>query len=268
MMRQTAALQVNVDLGDARERPDRWSTAHALGPLLAAAFANSPFVDRAPSGWCSSRLATWLAIERGRTAPVGAEGTARAAWAEYALRAPLMFIRAHEDEFVPVQTSLTFGDWITDGHELGWPTEDDLAYHLTTLFPPIRPRGWLELRMIDALPAQWSVVPAYLTLALLEDREAARRVEPVLVPLAGRWADAARDGLHRPDFADAARECFSIALDALPRLGAPANVVEVVEAFRDRYVQRDRCPADDLVDVWRATGRLLPEPEGDFTPSI
>ena len=37
--------------------------------------------------------------------------------------------------------------WIDDGHELGWPTLDDLAYHLTTLFPPVRPRGWLELRM-------------------------------------------------------------------------------------------------------------------------
>jgi glutamate--cysteine ligase len=266
MMRQTAALQVNVDLGDDRERPDRWTTAHALGPLLAAAFANSPFVDRAPSGWCSSRLATWLAIERGRTAPVGSEGTAAAAWAEYSLRAPLMFIRASDDEYVPVHTSLTFGDWITEGHELGWPTEDDLSYHLTTLFPPIRPRGWLELRMIDALPARWSVVPAYLALALLEDSEAARRVGPELVPLAGRWEDAARDGLRRPDFARAARECFAIALDALPHLGAPSGVIDAVEAYRDCYVRRDRCPADDLVDQWRATGRLLPDPEGIVSP--
>lgn len=265
MMRQTAALQVNVDLGVEGAGPDRWTTAHALGPLLAAAFANSPFVDRAPSGWCSSRLATWLAIERGRTAPVGAEGTARAAWAEYALRAPLMFIRATEDDYVPVLTPVTFGDWITDGHELGWPTEDDLSYHLTTLFPPIRPRGWLELRMIDALPARWSVVPGYLALALLEDAEAARRIAPSLVPLAGRWEDAARDGVHRPEFADAARECFAAAIDALPRLGAPNTVIDLVEAYRDRYVSRDRCPADDLVDAWRATGRLLPDPEGVLT---
>ena len=266
MMRQTAAIQVNVDLGDDRARPDRWTTAHALGPLLAAAFANSPFVDRAPSGWCSSRLATWLAIERGRTAPVGLDGAAGDAWAEYSLRAPLMFIRASDDEFVPVHTALTFGDWITDGHELGWPTEEDLSYHLTTLFPPIRPRGWLELRMIDALPARWSVVPAYVALALLEDSEAARRVEPELVPVAGRWEDAARDGLHRPDFGRAARECFAIALGALARLGAPSGVIDAVEAYRDRYVRRGRCPADDLVDLWRATGQLLPEPEEIVAP--
>jgi glutamate--cysteine ligase len=268
MMRQTAALQVNVDLGADGQRPDRWTTAHALGPLLAAVFANSPFVDRAPSDWCSSRLATWLAIERGRTAPVGAEGTARAAWAEYALRAPLMFIRASDADYVPVLTPLTFGNWITDGHELGWPTEDDLSYHLTTLFPPIRPRGWLELRMIDTLPAHWAVVPAYLALALLEDTEAARRIAASLVPLSGRWEDAARDGVHRPEFAHAARECFAAALDALPRLDAPSGVIDLVEAYRDRYVNRDRCPADDLVDVWRVTGRLLPDPEGRLAPIL
>ena len=91
-------------------------------------------------------------------------------------------------------------------------------------------------------------------------------MEPALVPLAGRWADAARDGLHRPEFADAARECFAIALDALPRLEAPEGVIEVVEAYRDRYVRRERCPADDLVDAWRATGRLLPDPEGIVSP--
>ena len=42
-----------------------------------------------------------------------------------------MFIRASESEYVPVCTPLSFGDWITDGHELGWPTEDDLY-----AFPP------------------------------------------------------------------------------------------------------------------------------------
>jgi glutamate--cysteine ligase len=262
MMRQTAAIQVNVDLGDTRARPDRWTIAHALGPLLAASFANSPFMDRGPSDWCSSRLGVWLAIERGRTAPVGSEGTASAAWADYSLRAPLMFIRASESEYVPVCTPLSFGDWITDGHELGWPTEDDLSYHLTTLFPPIRPRGWLELRMIDSLPSEWSVVPAYLALALLEDSDATRRVEPELAPLAGRWEDAARHGPHHPAFGRAARVCFDVALESLTRLGAPSLATDLVGEYRDRFVLRDRCPADDLVDHWRATGRLLPEPDG------
>jgi glutamate--cysteine ligase len=266
MMRQTAALQVNVDLGRLDEAPSRWRTAHALGPLLGAVFANSPFIEQAPSGWASNRLAVWRAIEAGRSEPVGAVGTAGSAWADYSLRAPLMCIRVSDDQYVPVCEPLSFADWITNGHDLGWPTEDDLAYHLTTLFPPIRPRGWLELRMIDSLPLEWSIVPAAVTVALLEDADAAQRIEPVLAPLEGRWEDAARDALHQPDFARAACECFGAALDALPRLEAPRRVIDAVEGYRERYVSRQRCPADDLLDTWRTTGRMIPEPEGAAAP--
>jgi glutamate--cysteine ligase len=265
MMRQTAAIQVNVDLGAVDDEPSRWQTAHALGPVLAAVFANSPFLASAPSGWCSTRLAVWLAIERGRSAPVGTNGNAGSAWAEYALRAPVMFIRASDDDYVAVCEPLTFGEWIDGGHALGWPTEDDLAYHLTTLFPPIRPRGWLELRMVDSLPSEWSTVPAIVAVALLEDAEASQRIAPVLAPLEGRWDDAARHALHDPDFASAACECFAAALDALPRLGASTEIIDVVEEYRARYVSRERCPADELLDAWKATGRLVPDAEGTPT---
>lgn len=266
MMRQTAAIQVNVDLGMEDATPSRWQVAHSLGPLLAAVFANSPFVASAPSGWFSNRLAVWLAIERGRTAPVGSDGAGGAAWADYAMRAPVMFIRASEDDYVPLRETLTFADWIMGGHDLGWPSEEDLAYHLTTLFPPIRPRGWLELRMVDSLPSEWSIVPAIVAVALLEDGDASQRIAPALAPLAGRWEDAARHALREPDFARAACECFAAALDALPGLGADRDVIDVVERYRDRYVARERCPADDLIDTWRRTGRLVPDPEGTPTP--
>ncbi len=266
MMRQTAAIQVNVDLGPPRQSPSRWQSAHALGPLLAAVFANSPFATTGPSGWSSTRLAVWLAIDDGRSAPVGTNGGAGAAWAEYALRAPVMCIRVSEHEFVPVCEPLTFADWIVDGHELGWPTEDDLTYHLTTLFPPVRPRGWLELRMIDALPSEWFTVPAILTAALLEDPEASVRIARGLAPLAGRWVDAARDGLRDPEFAAAATDCFDAARAALGRLRAPRDVTDILELYRERYVDRGRCPADDLLESWRATGRLTPAPESVPAP--
>ena len=266
MMRQTAAIQVNVDLGAHDDAPSRWQSAHALGPVLAAVFANSPFLASAPSGWSSTRLAVWLAIERRRSAPVGPHGNAGSAWADYALRAPVMFIRASDDEYVAVCEPLTFAEWIDGGHALGWPNEDDLAYHLTTLFPPIRPRGWLELRMIDSLPSEWSTVPAIVAGALLEDAESSRRIAPVLAPLASRWHDAARHALHDPDFAAAASECFAAALDALQRLGAATEIIDVVEHYRARYVSRERCPADELLDGWKATGRLVPDPEGTPTP--
>ena len=88
-------------------------------------------------------------------------------------------------------------------------------------------------------------------------------LEPLAEPMGGRGA---RRRCTDPDFARAARECFAAALDALPRLGAAPDVVDVVEHYHDRYVARDRCPADDLVDTWKTTGRLVPDPEGTPTP--
>ncbi|HZP28131.1 MAG TPA: ergothioneine biosynthesis glutamate--cysteine ligase EgtA, partial [Acidimicrobiia bacterium] len=61
--------------------------------------------------------------------------------------------------------------------------------------------------------------------------------------------------------AAAARACFDAALEALPRASADGETVAAVEAFVERYVERARCPADDLLDEWTATGRMLPAPE-------
>jgi glutamate--cysteine ligase len=156
---------------------------------------------------------------------------------------------------------LSFADWIDRGHPLGWPTLDDLEYHLTTLFPPVRPRGWLELRMIDAVPAPWARAAAAVTSVLLHDPEAAARASFAVAPVRDRWAEAARNGLSSPDFARAAQACFDAALEALPRCRADDGTIAAVADFVDRYVARCRCPADDRLDEWAATGTLLPCPD-------
>ena len=265
MMRSTAAVQVNVDLGPVDAVDRRWARAHHLGPVLAAAFANSPFANGAPSGWRSTRLAVWRAIDPARTQPVhalpGRDDRCREAWAGYALGAGVMLVRGDDGHHVPVLERLTFADWIDRGHELGWPTLDDLDYHLTTLFPPVRPRGWLELRMIDAVGASWSRVAAAVTAVLLHDERAAARAERAVAPVRDCWTLAARDALSSPPLAAAARECFAAALDALRRSRVDDATFAAVEEFVDRYVGRGRCPADDRLDGWNTTGCLWPLPE-------
>jgi glutamate--cysteine ligase len=146
------------------------------------------------------------------------------------------------------------------------PTSDDLAYHLSTLFPPVRPRGYLELRMIDAQPGNGWIVPLAVTTALLHDEKAAdaalAATEPLLAkrhptssprsttgdpPMTGDpWLRAARLGPSDPLIAQASRECFGAAREALDRMGVPDDITAGVDAFIETYVSRDRCPADDL----------------------
>ncbi len=252
MMRNTASIQVNLDLGTNGDVDTRWARAHHLGPMLAASFANSPFDTYGrPTGWRSTRLAVWNAIDPDRTAPAHDPGVdAASAWTRYALDAPVMMIRVDDDGAVPVRRPLPFRQWIEEGHELGWPTLDDFCFHLTTLFPPVRPRGWLELRMIDALPGDWWPAAVSVTKALLDDPEAAEIAAEAVAPVRGQWAIAARQALADPAMHRAADRCFAAALDALPRLGAHDSIVATTAAFHDRYVARRRCPADERMTEW------------------
>lgn len=260
MMCNTAALQVNVCLGDAR-MADRWRLAHAIGPTLISSFANSPLSDGGPSGWQSSRLREWWLLDPSRSAPVTIADDPVDAWPEYVLNARVMLIRDADNHHRPLTSPITFGEWLVDGHDLGYPTLDDLTYHLTTLFPPVRPKGWLELRMFDALPTPfWHVATAVMSV-LLDDEQAADDVSRVVESTRNLWVDAAQLGLGHPALAESSRWCFAIALEALERNDAGSATVDLVAAYADRWPARGRCPADDRLDAWRRDGTLWPKRE-------
>ncbi|MBV2357124.1 ergothioneine biosynthesis glutamate--cysteine ligase EgtA [Streptomyces sp. J2-1] len=269
MMCSSASVQVCVDAGHEEPGPlgyrERWRLSHLLGPVLVAAFANSPLVARRPTGWLSTRQLLWAEIGAGRAGAPPVDGDPRTAWARHVLDAPVMCVRADAGPW-DVPEGLTFREWTRSGGPRP-PTRADLDYHLTTLFPPVRPRGHLELRMIDAQPGDdgW-MVPLAVAAALFDDPEAAEAAHRAVKPLAERsggapaphnplWSHAARHGLADPELREAAEACFAAALEALPRLGATPALTGTVAEFRDRYPARGRCPADDLLDPPSDTGR-------------
>lgn len=262
MMCTSASVQVCVDAGYEEPGPlglgRRWLLAHQLGPVLVAAFANSPLAGAEPTGWLSTRQLLWTEIGKDRAGGPSLDTDPRTAWARHVLDAPVMCVRRDSGPW-DVPEGLTFREWARSGTP-GRPSREDLDYHVSTLFPPVRPRGHLELRMIDAQPGEdgW-IVPLAVTTALFDDPEAAETAYRVVKPLAERtlslpaphnplWIDAARHGLADPELHEAATACFAAALEALPRLGATAGVTDAVGAYLHRYVIRGRCPADDLLD--------------------
>ena len=261
MMCNTAAIQVNVGLGDRPVAADRWELANRMAPTLLACFANSPFAHGQPSGWQSSRLRAWWALDPTRAAPVSLDLDPIDAWASYALDARVMLIRQAEDRCLPVVEPMRFGEWLTQGHELGFPTMDDFSYHLTTLFPPVRPQGWLELRMFDALPSPaWEVAVA-VTCILLSDHALADDISDAVTGTERLWVDAAQLGLGHPALARSAVRLFDLAAQALATAGVSTLRRDLVEAFTERWVARGRSPADDRLDAWRHDGQLFPPAE-------
>ncbi|WP_370266815.1 ergothioneine biosynthesis glutamate--cysteine ligase EgtA [Streptomyces sp. V4I8] len=271
MMCTSASVQVCLDSGYEEPGPlghgRRWWLAHQLGAVLVAAFANSPLAGREPTGWLSTRQLLWMEIGAGRAGAPPLDGDPRIAWARHVLDAPVMCVRREGGPW-DIPDGMTFREWTRSGAPRP-PTREDLDYHLTTLFPPVRPRGHLELRMIDAQPGEdgW-IVPLAVTTALFDDPEAAETAYRAVKPLAERalslpaphnplWIDAARSGLADPELREVADTCFATALEALPRLGVTTEVTDAVAAYRDRYVSRGRCPADDLLDELYGTDRTL-----------
>jgi glutamate--cysteine ligase len=247
MMCRTAALQVNIDYGHGEEGARRWRLAQLLGPTLAAAFATSPVAEGQPTGWAGTRLATWFDIDPTRTSAVAGE---RDAWAAYALAANVMLVR-RDGATVPLDRRLPFGDWIRFGAPFGGPTIDDLDYHLTTLFPPVRPRGFLEIRYLDALPDPWWRVAAAVVTALLWDREAGARAARACAAVADRWCESARYALAHPALYRAALTTVSAGRAAFARVGIDTGVAEACDEYMARYLARGRTPGDDVLDAWR-----------------
>jgi glutamate--cysteine ligase len=197
MMRCTAGLQVCVDAGEPDEMADRWALLHELGPPLIATFANASRLAGRDTGRASMRMAAWLAIDPSRTRPVWSPSTAgedpARAWARYAMNAEIICLRRSDGRW-DAPPGVTFADWV-GGALAEPPTVADLEYHLGTLFPPVRPRGYLEVRYLDAQPPGEWIAPVAVIAALLADRATVAEARDRCAPAVDRWRAAAHDGL-------------------------------------------------------------------------
>ncbi|KUI41393.1 ergothioneine biosynthesis glutamate--cysteine ligase EgtA [Mycobacterium sp. IS-1590] len=246
MMTSTASVQVNLDAGPRDGWADRVRLAHALGPTMIAITANSPLLSGQTSGWRSARQRVWSQLDSARCGPVlGESGEDPASdWARYALNAPVMLVNHADAEAEPVRDWVPFADWADGRVALGGrrPTAADLDYHLTTLFPPVRPRRWLEIRYLDSVPdAVWPAV-AFTLVTLLDDPTAAEVATEATAPVATAWDRAAHIGLADRRLRAAAQRCVRAAAER-----APAELAESMHRLV-RSVEQGRCPADDFRD--------------------
>ena len=244
MMTSTASIQVNVDAGPRDGWAARVRLAHALGPTMIAITANSPMLLGDFTGWVSSRQRVWGRMDSARCGPIlGASGDDPGTdWARYALKAPVMLV--HNPDAEAVTHWVPFADWADGRVLLGdrRPSVTDLEYHLTTLFPPVRPRQWLEIRYLDSVPdALWPAV-VFTLVALLDDPDAAAAAAEAVEPVATAWDIAARVGLRDRRLHAAANACVAIAAEKAPR--------EIDDSMQRlaRLVEQGRCPGDEFSD--------------------
>jgi glutamate--cysteine ligase len=230
MMFRTATVQVNMDFASEADMVTKIRVGLALQSIATALFANSPFTDGKPNGYQSYRAEIWRDTDPDRTGllPFAFEdGMGFERYVDYALDVPMYFVY-RDDRYIDV-AGASFRDFL--GGKLAvlpgvLPTLDDWADHLTTLFPDVRLKRFLETRGADAgnfrqlcaLPALW--------VGLLYDSEALDQASQLIADWSLAELRALRDsvprlGLTTPfrsrRLVDVAREVVTIALGGLRR---------------------------------------------------
>jgi glutamate--cysteine ligase len=275
MMYRTATVQVNLDFADEADMVKKFRVSLALQPVATALFANSPFKEGKPSGLLSLRSAIWLDTDNARAGMlpfVFEDGMGYERYVDYALDVPMYFVR-RDKKYIDAsgQSFRAFLKGELPQLPGETPTIEDWADHLTTIFPEVRLKRFLEMRGADsgpwrnlcALPALWagllydqsSLDAAY---DLVKDWTAEERQQ--------LRNDVPRLGLKTPFRGGTVRDVAGAALDisaAGLKARAYSNLFDDESSFLRplrEFAERGQCAADALL------ARYHGEWGGDVTP--
>ena len=267
MMLRTCTIQTNLDYASEADMVRKFRTSLALQPLATALFANSPFTEGRPNGMLSYRSHIWSDTDPARTGMlpfVFEDGFGYERYADYMLDVPMYF--AYRDGRYVDAAGLSFRDFlhgelpVLPGER---PRMEDWTDHLSTAFPEVRLKSFLEMRGADggpwnricALPALW-VGLLYDDAALdaawdlvkdwtLEERQGLRDSVPRLAldaPIAG--------GRRLRDIAGEVLDIAYAGLKARARLNAAGDdETGFLDPLRE-IVSRGKVPAEMLLDQY------------------
>jgi len=230
MMYRSCTVQANLDFSDEADMVKKLRVSLALQPIVTALFANSPFVDGKPSGYLSFRSHIWLNTDRDRTGmlPFAFEpGFGFERYADHALNVPMYFV-IRNGEYINTagESFRAFLDGKLPQLPGAKPTIKDWENHLSTLFPEVRLKQFLEQRGADMGDRDHVLALSALWVGLLYDDEAL----DAAWDLVSDWTEAERETLrnevprtaiHTPfrggSVADIARIVVDLAGDGLRR---------------------------------------------------
>ncbi|MDQ3673772.1 MAG: glutamate-cysteine ligase family protein [Gemmatimonadota bacterium] len=219
MMRQTAALQINVERGD--EPIARWRLLNALAPVVTALFANSREYAGSDTGFASYRAQLWRTLDHSRT---GLAYSAEDSPFHY-LRFALDAVAIRSGDATEGRPYHSFRNWMRKSDI----SIEDWNFHLSTLFPEVRPKSYFELRSADSIDIESLAAPIVFVTGLIYDPDCARRAGDFLGEPSPRLLETAgRDGLRDSGLREIARELAGLSLHG-------------AEALGERYLSAENC---------------------------
>lgn len=264
MMFRTCTVQVNLDFADEADMRDKVRVGLALQPIATALFANSPFTENRPNGFLSFRSEIWRDTDPHRTGMLSfafEEGFGFERYVDWALDIPMYFIVRHHRYHD--MTNFTFRQFM-DGmapNDLPdpRPTMGDWKNHLSTLFPEVRLKTYLEMRGADGGPWRRLIALPAFWVGLLYDSTSLDGAKELIKSWTAAERQALRDAVPRTALGtkfrerivlDIAREVVELARDGLRRRaiagdGAPDEAAYLGPV--EEILALGKTPAESLI---------------------
>jgi glutamate--cysteine ligase len=260
MMKRTATVQANLDYTDEADAMTKLRLSLGLSSLVTALFAASPIKDGRPAGFQSVRAACWLDTDPDRCGLLPFafdEGASFRHYVEWALDIPMFFIY-RDGAYLPHHA--TFRQFIRDGANGHLATLADWEMHLSTLFPEVRLKRYVEVRQADASSREMVRALPPLWRGLLYDRQAGEAAWALVAD----WTMDERQALYRETpqrglratvrgkpILPLCRELVEIARQGLLRLGA-ADGASLLDPLQ-RIASEGRSTADAILEAYEAS---------------
>jgi glutamate--cysteine ligase len=270
MMKQTATVQANIDYADERDAMLKMRVGMGIAPLVNAMFANSSVSEGDLNGYMSYRGHIWTDTDNARCGLlpfVFREGASFADYVEWALDVPLYFI-LRDGRYLTDVTGVPFRRFLAEGSGPHRATLDDWNLHLTTLFPEVRLKGYIEFRSADSQPPERMLALPALVKGLCYTPDCLDGAWD----LVKRWSFEERLALwqhvHREALLarfrgirvlELARELYQIAVEGLRRQAAVDDEGRDERVYLDRLGEQlamGRSPGRVIAEKWKAEWQL------------
>jgi glutamate--cysteine ligase len=265
MMLRTSTVQANFDYASEAQCRRRLRLAAFLSPVLVALFANSPFLEGKWARQASVRAGVWLDVDPDRCGipDFMVDGSfTYERYVDWALDVPTFFVKRdgiYHPHHVPFRSFMENGFTAPDGtHHRA--TANDWTLHMSTVFPEVRLKPYIEVRSADAVTSKYVCgLPAFLKGLLYDDDAGDGVVERLAVKdaatLLSRRREAFEVGLMSPELQALAREMLDLARRALDRFDVRDDKGRTEARFLD--------PLEAVVDAGRSPGTAVREDLGD-----
>lgn len=263
MMKQTATVQTNLDYESEADAMQKMRVATGIGPILNALFANSPISDGAPNGYLSYRGHIWTDTDAARTGILPFLFEPHAGFVDYvewALDVPMYFVKRGK-EYIDL-TGIPFRRYWKEGARGLRATVGDFALHLSTLFPEVRLKTYIELRMVDSQPPESMLALSAIAKGVLYEPDCMLGAWDLVKGWTMEERVALNDAVHRTALAtpfrsyrvqDLARELLDIAEEGLRRQDCRDERGETEAIYLERaldYARRGKSPAELVLERW------------------